>query len=555
MFKSMEIKNKNFYYNRLYRDYILNFEKVCRFYEYDYRKIDSYAERLSCLERNYEDKIRTKLCSILKNYNTGIGCSQKTLKNIEKLKNKKSAVVVGGQQPGYLTGPVFIIFKLLTIIKLSSRLEDELNTGVIPCFWNASDDSSPQQVDSLNLISGNEIKNLKVNLSGIKPDTRYSDIFLSRDRFENTIGQLEDILYPTDFKPEIIDFFKKRVDDVFKNLSDSRGRINISAFFSNLVSKLFSDYGIVIIDPADVRLKELSFDILEFDMDNHRLISDLINSAGKELKSAGYHSQLSSMPETLDFFYCKNGIRDRIHSEDGNIFKINNKESGRGELMSFLRENPSKISLNVVLRPLFQDKFFPVLASVCGPGESGYFAQLKPVYDLYNLKMPVIYPRFSATIIEKKIKKIMSEFDVTGKELEKGRDNLIKELIDRRTKVNLPELIDELESNIMSELDKLEGKFKNYNMNISTSFDRIKRNTGKEIKVLNKKIYAGLKKRDKFIAGGIDKIYLNIFPDNDLQERKINIITYLNKYGFSFIDRIYSGIKPFSFTHKFLEIT
>ena len=47
---------------------------------------------------------------------------------------------------------------------------------------------------------------------------------------------------------------------------------------------------------------------------------------------------------------------------------------------------------------------------------------------------------------------------------------------------------------------------------------------------------------------------MNIFPDNNLQEREINITSYLNRYGFDFIDDLYSAVKPLDFPHKFLEI-
>ena len=92
-------------------------------------------------------------------------------------------------------------------------------------------------------------------------------------------------------------------------------------------------------------------------------------------------------------------------------------------------------------------------------------------------------------------------------------------------------------------------------INISHSFDRIKRNMKKEISVLENKIYSELKKQDEFILEGVNKVYTNIFPNNNLQEREINITTYLNKYGFKLVDELYSAIEPFGFLHKFLEAT
>ncbi len=561
MIKSKGINNGKFYYSNLYKDYIIDFENLNEFYQYDYRKIDSYRKRILDINYDYDKKKRLKIYDILKKYNESIGCGIKTIENIEKLKRADSAVIIGGQQPGFLSGPIFIIFKILTVLKLSSFFEKEFKIPLIPCFWNASDDSNLSQADNLNIISDNKIVNIKLDLSDINKKTRYSDIYLSQSRLDAAIAELEKILHPTDFKSGIIDFYKRIIVDTFKKASYTgshpEGKINISTFFSSLIAGMFSGSGIVIIDPSDVELKKISLNLLEFDVDNHCKINNLINSAGKKLKKNGYQNQLNPVPGTLNSFYCSEGKRYKIYSnmDNKNLFEIGDKKYNRVQLRNLFIKYPSNISLNVVLRPLFQDSQLPVLCSVCGPGEAGYLAQLKTVYELYNLKMPVIYPRFSATIIEKKIKKILVKLEITERELGLAREEMIKKKIDKRLKVNIPELMQKMENDIQERFEKLEKTLIDFDMNISSSFDRIKRNMKKEIKVLNKKIYSELKKQDEFTSENINKVYTNIFPNDNLQEREINISAYLNKYGFEFIDELYSKVEPFDFLHKFLEIS
>jgi len=553
MIESKGINTEKFYYNDLFRDYIFNFENVCEYYQYDYRNIDGYKKRVSDLKTGYDEENRSKIYNILKDYNKNIGCSKKTIENIEKLKSPKSAVVIGGQQPGFLTGPIFIIFKILTILKVSSYFEKELKIPIIPCFWNASDDNSFNQIDNLNIIN-KVITNIKLDLSDFDPKTRYSDIYLTDNRFKEAIEKMESILHFTSFKTEIMYFYKNILANALKNCSNTKGEINVSSFFSTIITRMFSGYGLVIIDPADVELKKLSCNLLEFDVSKHYQMSHLINSTGKKLNSCGYHSQLSSTPGTLDFFYCVDGIRKKIYSDSDNLFEISDKRYDKKEFWDLMIEKPSAISLNVILRPLFQDKLLPVLCSICGPGESSYFAQLKPVYNIYGLKMPVIYPRFSSTIVEKKIKKLIVKLKITDIELGSSKEEIIRQAVSKRLKIDPGKLVPDLESDIQVKLEKLENVFLDLEMSISSSFDRIKRNIKKEIKVLNKKLYSELKRQDEFTVEGINKIYMNIFPDNNLQEREISIISYLNRYGFGFIDDLYSTLKPMDFMHKILEI-
>lgn len=553
MIESREIRTGKFYYNSLYMDYIFDFEKISNFYRYDYRDMESYKKRVFDLEADYDEKKRIKICSILENYNKNIGCGKKTLENIDKLRSKKSIVVIGGQQPGLMTGPLFMIFKIMTVLKLSNFFQKELEIPVIPCFWNASDDDSADQVDNLNIING-EISDVKLDLSGFDRRTRYSDINLTEDRFRDVIEKLEDVLYPTGFKPGIIDFLKNSLSDIMKNCPNDVSRINIATFFSGLVTRMFSEQGLVLVDPASADLKKLTRDLLKFDISNHEKINLLINSTGKKLNGSGYHSQLNSIGEILDFFYCKEGVRKRIYPDNKDSFKIGSKIYNKKEFLDLIESSPSDISLNVVLRPLLQDSVLPVLSSICGPGEISYFAQIKPVYDLYGLKMPIIYPRFSATIIEKKINKLLKKLKITDEMLVPDEEEMTKQVIRKKLDIDLEGSMLALEKDISERLAESEKVFLDIEMNISDSFDRIKRNLKKEIKVLSKKLYSGLKKQDEFVLGSIKRVYANIFPGGNLQEREINIFSYLNKYGFEFLDDIGSAIKPLDFSHKFLEI-
>jgi uncharacterized protein YllA (UPF0747 family) len=91
-----KIDLSKFYYNNLHRDYIFNFDKIKNYYQYDFRRIDSYKKRFEDISLNYNHSLRPEVCSILKKYNENLGCSRKTIENIDALEGSKSAVVIGG---------------------------------------------------------------------------------------------------------------------------------------------------------------------------------------------------------------------------------------------------------------------------------------------------------------------------------------------------------------------------------------------------------------------------------------------------------------------------
>lgn len=545
---------RKFYYNNLYRDYIFNFDKIRNYYQYDFRRIDSYKKRFEDISLNYNHSLRPEVCSILKKYNKSLGCSRKTIENIDALGDNKSAVVIGGQQPGLLTGPVFIIYKILTVLKVSSFLENKLKRKMVPCFWNASDDNNLEQVNNLAILNKN-LENITLDLTGVKEGIKYSRIYLKTDDFKRVIDSLSNVIKPTDFKGTIVDFLNECLNAAADSSFAGDSGTSISYFFSVIISRMFSDYGLIVIDPAVEELKSLSCSLLTYDIDNHKKISSIVNDAGDKLREDGYHSQINSQTETLNFFLDLKGAREKIIEVSKGYFAAGDKRFTREGLIKHIEKNIKDISLNVIMRPLLQDSVLPVMCCICGPGEVSYFSQLKKIYDLVDVRLPIIYPRFSATIIEKRIKKVLDRFEIRDADLQLDREKLTRKIIEERLNLNLDELMAEFKNDMEESIKRIEKNISNYEMNISSSFDRIKRNIKKETSVLEKKLYSEYKKQNSYVTGSLNKVYQSLFPYNNLQERELSVWDFINKYGFDFTGSLYLKLKPLSFSHKFIEIS
>jgi bacillithiol biosynthesis cysteine-adding enzyme BshC len=560
MFNLKEIKSPNFYYNSLYYDFIFNFDKVRQYYHYDYRSYEDYKKRANDINKLYDNDLRVKIADILSSSNNKLCCSQKTLDNIDLLKDRKTLVVIGGQQPGFLTGPIFIIYKILTIIKLSHYFSKFLNYRVIPLFWNASDDSNLNQVDNFYLLN-REVKKFELGLSEttgfkIRHGQRYSNIYISEELVKQKIEEIKDYFSPsTDFTKKILDMLDECLGVLKLNIYYDKENVNLSSFFSVLVTKLFSEYGIVIIDPSDPDLKELALELIKFDIKNYKRIADAVRQSGENLKSEGYHAQILADTENLNFFLDIEGSRQRFTQDNRGFFNLSDYSFNDDDFYEFLKIRVSDISLNVILRPIFQDMILPVLAVICGPGEVSYYAQLKKVYEMLGHKTGIIYPRFSATIIEGKIVKSMGRLGIEYEEFGEEKNKIRKSIISKSLGNNIDALLKNFENDIFLKLIDLKNSI-NFNTGATGSaFDRIERNFKKEIEVLTKKLYSEFEKSNELIFANLDKIYLNIFPENKLQERIVNIFNYINKYDFKLIDNLYNLVKPFDFFHKLLIVS
>ncbi len=550
MFSTCRIKNSRFYYNKLFEDYTFDFPKLKKYFRYDPYDIESYRDRIKKIAGSYDDSNREVLADILRENNKYHGVGGRTFENIDKLACRDSVIIIGGQQPGLFTGPAFIIYKIITVLRLSKYIEERTGASVVPCFWNASDDKNSAQTDNLGIID-DRYRQVKINMGSAGTNMRLSNISLPLSDYENVIKEM-DALMPGGLGGEVRTLLMDILSGLSKKAGTYDGRIGSSQLFSSIVLKLFSEWGPVIIDPSDKRLKELGSAFLKKDIEEHGAINDLISDRGDELVKSGYHAQIDPQRDSLDFFYNIGNKREKINIMSESVFKIGDKDHSREELLELAGSDPSAVSWNVVLRPLIRDSLFPVAAAVCGPGEVSYFAQLTEVYKYMGIELPVIYPRFSATIVESRIEKILKKPGMTDILISQEKDDVIRSVLREKGSEKIERLLGDLQKGIDKKIEDAESKIKIYGPDPENAFDRIKRNVDKELKILSKKLYSKLKKQNQDIIDDINKIHLNIFPDGKLQERMINIFYYLNKYGIDMISGLYYSFEPLDSGHRFL---
>jgi uncharacterized protein YllA (UPF0747 family) len=69
---------------------------------------------------------------------------------------------------------------------------------------------------------------------------------------------------------------------------------------------------------------------------------------------------------------------------------------------------------------------------------------------------------------------------------------------------------------------------------------------GKAIEAQKKKYEVSLRQ--------IDKITMNLYPEQNLQEREVNFIYFANKYGIDVIDKIFEELDINVFDHQIIYL-
>ena len=128
------------------------------------------------------------------------------------------------------------------------------------------------------------------------------------------------------------------------------------------------------------------------------------------------------------------------------------------DMLRIAKDEPWLLSNNVATRPLMQDFVFPVLAFVGGAGEIAYWALLKDAFHHLDMKMPIIVPRMSMTLVTPRTglaldSKSFTVENVMAGEVTSAREEVIDELRDER----FNSAVDETENMLSAQYDKIGG--------------------------------------------------------------------------------------------------
>jgi uncharacterized protein YllA (UPF0747 family) len=192
----------------------------------------------------------------------------------------------------------------------------------------------------------------------------------------------------------------------------------------------------------------------------------------------------------------------------------------------------------VLLRPIVQDTLFPTVCYVAGPNELGYLGQLRAVYGHFDVPMPLIYPRASATLLDSAAVRFLQKYDLPFETLQAQDEAALNHVleshlppaVDRAIQDALTAVNDRMEAVIAAvpALDPtLEGAARSTLAKIQQDF-----------RTFQTKVIHAAKRRDETMRRQFFHARAQAFPDGHPQERSIGFVYFLNKYGPALVDRL-----------------
>ena len=508
------------YYPKLFTDYIERFDSVAEFYlgnPADGRAWTAQFHR--CAERKY---LRQNVVQILLRQNPEYsGLKRAVAQNIYKLENPRSVAVVTGQQAGLFGGPLYTIYKALTAVRYAEYIEEHFEIPAVPIFWLEVDDHDFDEVRRVTLmVPGGEIKTVTYT------DGRETEPIPIKDRIiaETIRSFLEEIIWSFS-TAEMGSNVLAKITSIY-----TPGRSFPDAFIE-FFRTFFPRVPIVFFNPGDSKIKQLAQPFFQRAIQEHTAIHNAIKVQSDALQRKSYELQVPLHTGDYHLFHCINGRRIRLNEQM--VFSgQSHKENEKQRITQFLERSITGISPDVLLRPVLQDYVLPTAVYVGGPSEIAYCAQLKRVYAMFDVPMPLIVPRWSGTIIEKKSLRFLKNLRIEpGRLLQEKPDVILNLMVEQSSNERFSPQFQKTYLQLKDRLDEIRKIGASLDGTLIGMIDNSEQKMKYQLDKIEGRFYTALQKANQVSAERACRTLKTVMPIGMLQERTFTVLNYLLRYG------------------------
>jgi len=316
-----------------------------------------------------------------------------------------------------------------------------------------------------------------------------------------------------------------------------------------MVNSLFGEYGLVILDADDARLKKKFAPLMINDIteqNSYRCIS----ATNKQLNDIGVAPQVN--PREINFFYLTDDLRERIVYENNSYSVLNTEiRFSEEELKQEINAHPERFSPNVVMRPLYQECILPNLAYIGGGAEVVYWMQLKQTFDFYGVHFPVLLLRNSALIASHNLESKLNRLNLSFKDLFTPVGDLEKGWVLKHSDHTL-DLHSEWQE-ISSIFERIKLRTYKIDPTLGPSTEAVRARLSRAFKRLETKIMKAEKRNFAEALEQIGSVKSKLFPGGNLQERSENFGLLYVRHGRGFIQTLIDNFRPLDLKFTIIE--
>lgn len=518
----------------LVADYLSPQAAIKPFFNYEVTD-EAFKARLQKIQQ--QTYKREELTAIITQFMKPYGISPQAQTHLQQLAAGGYAIV-GGQQVGVFTGPLYSVHKAITVIQMAKQQSAKLGVAVVPIFWVAGEDHDIDEINHTYTHSNSTVQKRTYG-ERITKKTMASKTPITEDAIDKLIRKVVQDYGETAYTTKMLAQLQEA----------AQKSATFTDFFMYLMQTLFADAGLLFIDAADDNFRTYESEYFVRLIEAAVPIAEQVAMQEQQLDEAGYGTPIFANAQGANLFYVLDGERHLLVREGENFINAAQQlQFTKQQLVDIARNTPQNLSNNVVTRPLMQEMTLPVLAFVGGPGELAYWATLKPAFEALQLDMPIFVPRYHITLVTRQTEQTLAHLDLTVEQALQGeaqqkRDAFIAEVQDTEALAQ----VEAMKQQLAASYAKLEAHLSTQQINLQRIVTKNQEFHQQQFLYLQKQIGNDVKLKHQVVLSRYEQVQNELQPNNGPQERTYNPYQYINLYGESLINDLLT-LSDFTFT-------
>lgn len=471
------------------------------------------------------------------------GAGDQQLEPLQQLSRPGTEAVLTGQQAGIALGPLFVLYKVLAARAWAQERAGQTGRPCVPIFWIAADDHDVEEAAEAAFIASNGDRHCHL-LSSAPPHRPVFDVEVDQEAARGFLEDLAANTFATEFRPALLEALEAALLPPGTTLEDQA---------LGLAVRWLLPLGVVPVTSRMGFLRRRAVPLIRREIEAAGESSSLVRRAGEELAAAGPTPPLHRAGDEVNFFLLHEGMRCKVTRRGGD-FTITPPDGTASfsmtqvDLLDRLERDPGAFSPNACLRPLVQDAALPNVATICGPSEFLYHAQLKDLYAHFGVPRPAVFPRPSVVLLETKTLRAAEKLGLEPEDLATTERRPLEERLHTQAvaEEEPPEFADAVQDveNALAMLHQITNSALG-DADTARAVEKLRVAADKGLGNVRQRAEQFLSRRNTQRAAAVDKLLEALFPGGQPQERATGwTAPLLANYGEGALEALAKELDP-----------
>jgi bacillithiol biosynthesis cysteine-adding enzyme BshC len=430
---------------------------------------------------------------------------------LERVAAGHGVIVTTGQQQGLFGGPGYTWLKAISALGFSDRLELEIGVPVAPIFWAATDDADFDEASSTVVSLGSECRRISIERHGpeglVMAQMPTGDTSAQIAMLVETAGSAS--------RSDVLDMLRAAYHD----------GATVGGAYVQLLRAILEPLGIAVLDAWHPAVRSAARPTLVDALNRAAPIDEAVALRGVSIERGGFRLQVARVPRLSLVFRSSTGVKERVPLAQAT------DAAHRDDLV---------LSPNVLLRPVVERRILPTVAYMGGAGEIAYFAQVSAVAEALGAALPLVVPRWSATVIEPAADRMLGRLGMVFDDV-RSPHAAERRIAERAMPAEVRDAVEVLKAQVEARMDGISASLSKKPLVTKEVVEGARAQLRHRVDRLERRLRAAAGRGEISAMNDLAAIRAALVPQGARQERRLNYLPLFARHGDLLIEQLKTG--------------